>query len=462
MRVVALGLALAVCAARPADAGTILYVTAASQNRVLGFCVAKNGALAPQPAVSTEVATKELRRLLVREFTGMDGVVSRTLYVAGIDRVEAYRIGNAGGLTRMGSTDILTDMSPRDLELSPDRKVLYVPQRNVGRIVGYGLADDGQIMLESGEFPFATCVQGDIGIGYHSLFVSAPQPRELLQPCPTTTSTTLTTPTTSTSSTTSPVPTTTSTTTPFYSLVYASAVGLGVVEVYAIDEKGMFFDCRNVPVPTTACKAKNERSDATTPFSYRDRLARPKTVLVDNGMLYVEERARRQITAFQLMPDGNFAAPTPAGKKGKQLKPQPISSRTKQVVGYEDLVFGSNPPPVDENDDGKVDPPPRQTTLIGAGFVRGRIDSYRLADAPKTLHHQPTRTSKQDLRMTPVRMTVDGKVLYVAAGQRNRVVAYRLREDGVLADTEPFSTTEDQEDSFLNDVALATIPDGCN
>jgi hypothetical protein len=75
--------------------------------------------------------------------------------------------------------------------------------------------------------------------------------------------------------------------------------------------------------------------------------------------------------------------------------------------------------------------------------------------------------------MTPVRMTVGScpdpttddcplsRVLYVAGGQRNRVLAFRLREDGVLADTQPFSTTEDQADSFPNDVALATIP-GCN
>jgi hypothetical protein len=40
------------------------------------------------------------------------------------------------------------------------------------------------------------------------------------------------------------------------------------------------------------------------------------------------------------------------------------------------------------------------------------------------------------------------------------VIAYRLRSDGVLADTEPFSATEGRKGSFPNDVALATIS-GC-
>jgi 6-phosphogluconolactonase (cycloisomerase 2 family) len=454
MRVVALGLALAVLAARPADAGTMLYTTAASSNHVYGYCLDRNGALPPQPAVTIEVATSQLRRLLVRTNV-VDGVEYRTLYVAGIDRVEAYRIGPAGGLTRISSTDILPGMSPRDLALSPDGNLLYVPQRNIGRLVGYALAPDGTFLIPPDPAlpPFVTCVQGIIGVGFHSLFVDP-----TLRDTPTTTTTTPTPTTTST--TTTPSTTTTTTTLPPHALVYVSGVGLGLIQVFAIDAAGMFLETsavenedgtttvsltgvRVLPAQCQPARPGVPRTDETEPLSYRNRLARPKTVLIEDGMLYVEERSRRQITAFELMPDGNFAAPTPAGKKGRKLKPQPISSRTQQVVGYENLVFDTS-----------------RQTLIGAGFVRGRIDSYRLGE-DRNVRRQPTRTSQQDLRMTPVRMTVGGRVLYVAAGQRNRIVAYRLREDGVLADTQPFSTTENQEDSFPNDVALATIP-GCN
>jgi hypothetical protein len=62
--------------------------------------------------------------------------------------------------------------------------------------------------------------------------------------------------------------------------------------------------------------------------------------------------------------------------------------------------------------------------------------------------------------MTPVRILVNGNVVYIGAGQFDRVIAYRLRDDGVLADTEPFSATQKQKGSFPNDVALATIS-GC-
>ena len=457
MRVVALGLALAVLAARPADAGTMLYTTAASSNRVLGYCLDRNGALPPQPAVTTDVATRELRRLLVRTRV-VDGVENRTLYVAGIDRVEAYRIGPAGGLTRFSQTNIDPQMSPRDLALSPDGNLLYVPQRGIGRIVGYALdSATGAFLLpeDTALPPFVTCVQGIIGIGFHSLFVDP-----TLRDTPTTTTTTPTPPATTTSTTTPSSTTTTTLPLPSHALVYASGVGLGRIEVYAIDAEGFFLEtttvenedgtttvrltgARVLPAQCQPARQGVARTEETEPLSFRNRLARPKSVLIEDGMLYVEERSRRQITAFELMPDGNFAAPTPAGKKGRRLKPQPVSSRTKQVVGYENVVFDAS-----------------RQTLIGAGFVRGRIDSYRLGE-DRNVRKQPTRTSQQDLRMTPVRMTVGGRVLYVAAGQRNRIVAYRLREDGVLADTQPFSTTEDQADSFPNDVALATIP-GCN
>ena len=97
MRVVALGLALAVLAARPVDAGTMLYTTAGSSDRVYGYCLDKSGALPPQPAVAIDVATKELRRLLVRTAV-VDGVEYRTLYVAGIDRVEVYAMTPDGVL----------------------------------------------------------------------------------------------------------------------------------------------------------------------------------------------------------------------------------------------------------------------------------------------------------------------------------------------------------------------------
>ena len=51
-------------------------------------------------------------------------------------------------------------------------------------------------------------------------------------------------------------------------------------------------------------------------------------------------------------------------------------------------------------------------------------------------------------------------VLYVAAGEFDRVQAYRLRKSG-LPETTPFSQTDEQTGSFPNDVALAMLSEGC-
>ena len=56
---------------------------------------------------------------------------------------------------------------------------------------------------------------------------------------------------------------------------------------------------------------------------------------------------------------------------------------------------------------------------------------------------RPTRTKKRtnaDLRFTPVRLQADQNVVYVAAGEFDRIIAYRLEpETGVIRDTDPFS-----------------------
>src|ERR1043166_7640526 len=78
LHVLAIGLATLV--AVPARAGTmILYATAASQQRVDGFCVRGDGGLAPTPAVMRATAGIEPRRLLV---------AGGILYVAELNQVE--------------------------------------------------------------------------------------------------------------------------------------------------------------------------------------------------------------------------------------------------------------------------------------------------------------------------------------------------------------------------------------
>jgi hypothetical protein len=49
----------------------------------------------------------------------------------------------------------------------------------------------------------------------------------------------------------------------------------------------------------------------------------------------------------------------------------------------------------------------------------------------------------------------------VAGGELDRVVAFRLRSDGVPTDATPFSRTDEQTDSFPNDVAVAMLSAAC-
>jgi len=237
--------------------------------------------------------------------------------------------------------------------------------------------------------------------------------------------------------------------------------------------------------------------------------------------IYVEEVATKRIKAFRLEADGLFPEP-PLGKRNQPLyqKQKPVS-RTASVLAYVDLVLF-------------------RSTLLASQFEKGRIDAYRLKPPDNSLSPQP-KSTKEDVRTTPVRMTVvsqcksgandglacasdmdcpegtcptvsqcsggsndrlacasdmdcpggtcptvsqckgganDGlvcasdmdcpggtcpsphNVLYVAAGEFDRVQAYRLRKSG-LPEATPFSQTDEQTGSFPNDVALAMLSEGC-
>src|SRR5581483_294124 len=152
MRLVTSCLVAALVSAAPAFAGTIIYATAASQSRIDGFCVGNDGTLAPTPKVQIGTGGQLPRRLVA----GPNGV----LYVAEADRVEAFRIGQRGGLEPFGSTNVVTgpNMNPLDVALSPDARLLYVPQNGQARIVAYPLDADGRLQSD-----FTSCIQGPGG-----------------------------------------------------------------------------------------------------------------------------------------------------------------------------------------------------------------------------------------------------------------------------------------------------------
>jgi 6-phosphogluconolactonase (cycloisomerase 2 family) len=383
MRVVTLGLALAVLVARPVDAGRMLYATAATPGRIDGFCLRPNGALDGTPSVRERTLSPQPRRLLV--FRGV-------LYVAEVDRVEAFTIGPGGGLRALGRTEALMGSGPRDLAIPPAATMLYIPDRARSRILGHPLDAEGRPARE-----FTTCIQGEVGSGYQALVATDTK------------------------------------------LYVSSSRGSGRIEVFGIAPDGRLFGADGVPLTPDACGLQGERPAVTLPLSERRRLNDVKAFVLVGDVIYAVDRGRRRIRAFRLQADGNFAPPVE--QSNGRLKWQEVESKTRPVVQYQALVH-------------------HRSALLGTQFFRGRADSYALEDNGH-LPKGPTRITNDDLRFTPVRMAADAGVAYVAAGEYDRVIAYRLHDNGVFRDRDPFSETDEQEGSFPNDVAVAVLSEGC-
>jgi hypothetical protein len=403
------GLFVALLVVEPALAGSILYATAASQQRIDGFCLAADGALAATPSVQIGTLGGLPRRVLVG-----NGV----LYVAEVDRIEAFTIGAHGGLRSLGGTRPVTNLDPLDLALNPDGKTLYVTHQ--GFLEAFALNADGSLPDS-----FTSCVQGE----RTNDFLDAQATSGLL---------------------------------------YVSADDIpGRIVIYRLNLDGS--------LPQTDCRLNNtDASKVTMPDSLRKRLQRPKAFVVVGDFIYVEERSIHRLTAFRLQPDGTFCdkrkdangnlvaescgdlayfLPTPAcaRRQAKKQRQQCAASETGSVLQYEDLVLY-----------------PGGETLLATQYFKGRVDAYRLkpeprlAGAPRVrLPKQPTRISGANPVMTPVRLTATDKAVYVAGGELDRVVAFRLRSDGVPTDATPFSRTDEQTDSFPNDVAVAMLSAAC-
>jgi 6-phosphogluconolactonase (cycloisomerase 2 family) len=409
----------AILCARPALAGRILFATAASQQRIDGFCLGADGALAATPSVRIDTFGKQPRRVLV----GTTGASSGVLYVAEVDRIEAFRIGEHGTFGHRSGSRPVPHLDPRDLALSPDGNTLYVTHQ--GFLEAYALDAGGGLPAQ-----FTSCVQRATADTYLNAQAVG-------------------------------------------GLLYVSANNApGRIEIYRLAADGS--------LPDTGCgdPSKKDRPKVRTHAdSQRTRIQEPKAFVVAGDMIYVEERALRRLIAFRLQPDGTFCdkikaktkseaditescgdqsyfLPTPKCEKDqlKKQRQQCTSSRTLEDLQYEGLVLH-----------------PSGRTLLGSQYFKGRIDSYRLrpetriaGDPPVRLPQAPTVMSQTNTVMTPVRITATTDAVYVGGGEIDRVLAYRLRaSDGVITDPAPFSRTDEQTNSFPNDVAVAMLSGSC-
>jgi hypothetical protein len=413
MRSLLQAVAIVVLAATVVRADAILYATAATTNGVDGFCVRNDGSLAPTPNTHVGTRGKNPRRLVVG---------GNTLYVAETDRVEVFRIGPHGGLKSVGSTrPLLTPnkMNPLDVALSPDLKMLYVPQSGQRRIAAYPLGDDGKFTLTKDSDPFAgdfsSCIQAPVGPRYRRIAVRD-------------------------------------------SLLYVTeAANNGAVAIYPLtaDPATGRLELQLKP---TDCVLGKTPSETTCPLSERRRLFAPNAFILDGDRIYVESLFHHRIFAFPLT-NGLFDPLFPQHKKapkdtvpvclmdsdGNTIKGPfrwaPSTSKTNAAEKYQDLVF-------------------QDGTLLASQFLQGRIDAFQLK-SDGSLPRRPTRTTTGDLRGSPVGLAVRGNVLYVAAGELDRVQAFHIGRTNALPEPTPFSETDEQTDSFPNALAVAELSDSC-
>lgn len=404
MRRVFGGLVLASVLTGVASAGTILYSTGTTpagdgQSRIYGYCVGGNGGLSTLPSVAVATSGQYPRRLLV---------VNGVLYVAEIDRVEAYLIGPAGGLKHLNRTRTIDKMAPHDLAASEDGTTLYVPRRGQSQIVAYKIGPDGFILPTVGTGPggeddYDSCVgvrtrgQGSRGVQlWESLAVVGQR-------------------------------------------LYVSLANIGTgVRIYPLLSDGSFPSQTDPTVKETECRANQ---DGLTKADERRKLGGPHTFAISGNFLYVQRGGKRRLVRFPLQPDGpdkGLFIHSTDDDGNDIIRPD---SRTAGSRLFDDLIV-------------------HNSAILGSVFARGRIDSFLLT-TDGLLPKKPKKLTSENLVETPHRIRAFGNTLYVPGGDLDRIRAYRLQADGLIASPEPFSETGTIKGSFPNDVIVAVTTGDC-
>ncbi len=236
------------------------------------------------------------------------------------------------------------------------------------------------------------------------------------------------------------------------------------------------------------------------PYGRRRRLNGASALVLRNDLLYVSERFRRTISVFQLCPSGGqpVVCPEPSGKKGERCTcPDANQDGVPDVAdlcppaGFSvDAKFNSDgictirnrqPRLAKNHHGGRTQSDIRYnamtlatgmsfSSILGSQFLDGRIDGYRLKSDGR-LPMEPTRRTKDNFATSPfhvflyrppdVRPEESAGVLYVGAGDINRVQAYRLDRNGLPKDRTPFSQTTTLAETFPNDVTVVDLPGAC-
>ena len=538
MRRFVLCMALAIASVRPLGAQTMLYSTAAAQDRIDGYRVQDDGSLTPDPTTQKPTSGVRPRRIIAR---------GCNLYVGEKDRVEVFRIHQPGGLELIGATKASNDLRHHDIALWPETgapSTLYVPMRRQGALSAFPLDTEGrpnyatetQGKIEVGQ-PLS-CVFGPVGADWEDIAVEndklyAAYTNRIevygILPGKTCTNDIARTCTTdadcarcetghgdanlrcsndiSILCTTAAdcVGTCAPTDDPEQKLRCSNdtaktclgnsdcapvcATGQLIASTFEDEDMNGTIDpdetsCSQynlTPLPsTTSCietdvrpkSARPARPDAMCPFSFRGHLAGAVGLVVDGTTVAASMRFTHKIQGFTLEADtGNFppvTSPLNDDKTNKKLKKQERNCRKHNRTDEEIRYIGLTP---------KLPGTPDEKLLIyGAGYV-GRTDAYRYTEADTTpdstcakyvppgspvLPKKLSAATPKDVTTTPVRTalgaTAGGQpILYVAAGEGNRIEAFRLFEGGLTNSQESPMATNVIKGSYPNDVVLVDI-----
>ena len=400
---VSLGLALALAAAGPAAAGTMLYATAATTGGVTGYCLGPNGAINARSD---------------RERADPGQLAEPSHHVAGSQVPLRRRERSDGGVEhrpqglphpgRIDPRQALRGINSHDIAigLSPDgsQNVLYQPQRRKNRLVGLpARSRDRPLDRDRGR-------RHDLREGDLPCRMGEPHPRQR---------------------------------TGLFDPLEArrqrarlrrrgrlsAGAGWKFPPRSRFHRRGRRSDRVLHGRRPLLGASEDERCRADDP-ARRHHLHRAALPADHHGVPAVPESVQRR--SFPLSARGVLQTAEARQSDGQPSSiptaspifryRQPNLSRTRNDIRYNALALAGR-------------------TIIGAQFQKGRLDAFSLRD-DGTLPSGATRTTKADVRTSPFRMFFSNGVLYVGAGASDNAQAYRLDANGLPeSNGTPFSET---------------------
>jgi 6-phosphogluconolactonase (cycloisomerase 2 family) len=480
MRRLLLFAVLAAVCATPAAAQHLLFTTAATPARIDVFRVSASGLPTGEPpVVQQQLAGERPRRVIVNE-------ARCALYVAETDRVEVYKIHKNGKLDRIGGTKRTKKMQAHDIELSVDGNMLYVPLRQQNTIAAYPLDAEGKPSndpVQEGNIMVGqptSCIWGEAGASWEDIEIqgdklyatatnrlnvygidangqllgAARVPKDLNGDGTITEDERDVYP-----------PKDKDHPTAGDGMITSGDLDLWGCAPYSITPNPIA-SIDNICVDPELKTKPKDLPVKTCPFTFRGRINGATGLIVRGTTLVVGERFIKDLLGFMLQADGNFqpippdAQPISPDPPGPDLSQYPTKkektkerksrkkNRTEEQIRYVGLTYF----------DGAGD---RAPVIYGAGY-KGRVDAFRLNPNPNDptilVPKEKTSATPKNVVSTPTRTFVgllgNSPTLYVAAGELDRIEAFKIADQGALDDKADPVMTPVLKDSFPNDVVL--------